>query len=181
MIKLIILDIDGVMTDGKKFYTQNGDILCKQYNDKDFTAIKKFKALGITICFLSGDSWNKTMADNRNIKFYSGRNIKGEIKKIQTLEKILLDYNIKKQNTIYVGDDIFDIEVLKIVKEGFCPKDSISEVKNISTVIDKNGGNGVVAELFDILLKRGEINNPSLELVKNLDKNESSSKKMNNF
>ena len=60
-LKLVILDIDGVMTDGKKFYDKNGDVLCKQYNDKDFTAIKRFMATGIDVCFLSGDNWNKVI------------------------------------------------------------------------------------------------------------------------
>ena len=177
-IKLIILDIDGVMTDGKKFYTSDGNIMCKQYNDKDFTAIKRFLALHINVCFLSGDSWNKKMAEMRNIKFYSGREKDGKMSKLQILDVILKDYNISKNETLYVGDDIFDIEVLTIVKEGFCPKDSPLDVKNVSTILDRNGGDGVVAELFDVLLKRGEILNPNIINVKNLDKKELSSEKM---
>ncbi len=177
-MKLIILDIDGVMTDGKKFYTTKGDILCKQYNDKDFTAIKRFMALGIKVCFLSGDSWNKTMANSRNIKFYSGRVKDGNMSKLEVLNKILNDYGLKENETIYVGDDIFDIEVLKTVKEGFCPKDSPIDVKNVCTIINKNGGDGVVAELFDILLERSEIESPDIKIVKDLDSKELSSKKM---
>lgn len=177
-MKLLILDIDGVMTDGKKFYTSDGNTLCKQYNDKDFTAIKRFMASGIQVCFLSGDIWNKTMAENRNIKFYSGRINGGNMSKLQILDKILSDYNVKKEDTIYVGDDIFDIEVLEIVKEGFCPKDSPLDVRNVCTVINRNGGDGVVAELFDILLLRKEIKNPEINLVKDLDKKELSSQKM---
>lgn len=178
MINLIILDIDGVMTDGRKFYTDKGDTLCKQYNDKDFTAIKRFIASGIDVCFLSGDIWNKTMADARNIKFYSGRTLNGNMSKLEILNIILNDYGVEKENVIYVGDDIFDIEVLKEVKEGFCPKDSPLDVKQVSTIIDRNGGEGVVAELFDILLLKNEIKNPDINDVKNLDKNELSSLKM---
>ena len=178
-MQLLILDIDGVMTDGKKFYTHTGETMCKQYNDKDFTAIKRFLALGINVCFLSGDIWNKTMADMRNIKFYSGRQVGGNLSKLQILDNILTDYNATKEETIYVGDDIFDIEVLSVVKEGFCPKDSPLDVKSVSTLINRNGGDGVIAELFDILLTRGEITSPDIKVVKDLDKKELSSTKMN--
>ena len=177
-MKLIILDIDGVMTDGKKFYTSDGSTLCKQYNDKDFTAIKRFLASDINVCFLSGDIWNKKMADLRNIKFYSGRKKDGNLSKLQILDIILQDYNVSINETLYVGDDIFDIEVLTSVKEGFCPKDSPSDVKNVSTILNRNGGEGVIAELFDLLLERGEIKNPDINIVKNLDKKELSSEKM---
>ena len=177
-MKLLILDIDGVLTDGKKYYTYEGNILCKQYNDKDFTAIKRFLATGINVCFLSGDIWNKTMADARNIKFYSGRTDGGTLSKLDILNSIMSDYKVTEKDIFYVGDDIFDIEVLSTVKEGFCPKDSPQDVKNVSTIIDKDGGDGVVAELFDILIRRGEIINPDINIVKNLDKNELTSKKM---
>tara|TARA_B110000483_G_C18145193_1_gene523124 strand:+ start:803 stop:1339 length:537 start_codon:yes stop_codon:yes gene_type:complete len=177
-MKLIILDIDGVMTDGKKFYTGDGNILCKQYNDKDFTAIKRFLALNINICFLSGDNWNKTMADNRNINFYSGRINNGKMSKSEIFNKILEDYTLKNDEVIYVGDDIFDIEVLKIVKEGFCPNDSPSDVKKVSTVINKNGGDGVVAALFEILLERKVIVSPDINIVRNIDSKELTSNKM---
>ena len=177
-MKLLVLDIDGVLTDGKKYYTGEGHVLCKQYNDKDFTAIKRFLATGIEVCFLSGDNWNKNMADSRNIKFYSGRTVSGNLSKLDILNKIMSDYNVNKNDIIYVGDDIFDIEVLSIVKEGFCPLDSPQDVKNVSTIINKNGGNGVVSELFDILIQRGEIENPDITIVKNLDKKELTSKKM---
>ena len=177
-MKLIILDIDGVMTDGRKFYISDGTTLCKQYNDKDFTAIKRFLALDINVCFLSGDIWNKKMADLRNIKFYSGRNEDGNLSKLQSLHIILQDYNVSKNETLYVGDDIFDIEVLTYVKEGFCPKDSPSDVKNVSTVLNRSGGEGVIAELFDLLLERGQIKKPDINIVKNLDKKELSSEKM---
>ena len=52
-IKLAILDVDGVLTDGKKTYDNTGLCIYKTFCDKDFTAIKKLKALGISVCFLS--------------------------------------------------------------------------------------------------------------------------------
>ena len=74
MIKLVILDIDGIMTDGRKYYGLDGIPFAKTYCDKDFTAIKRIKGAGVEVCFLSGDERvNMAMAKNRNIPFYSAR------------------------------------------------------------------------------------------------------------
>ena len=74
MIRLVILDIDGVLTDGKKYYGLDGMPFAKTYCDKDFTAIKRLKGSGVQVCFLSGDEKvNLPMAKNRNIPFYSAR------------------------------------------------------------------------------------------------------------
>ena len=74
IVKLIILDVDGVLTNGKKIYNSEGVCSYKTFCDKDFTAIKKFKASGVSVCFLSGDeNINKEIAKNRNIDFYSSR------------------------------------------------------------------------------------------------------------
>jgi 3-deoxy-D-manno-octulosonate 8-phosphate phosphatase KdsC-like HAD superfamily phosphatase len=79
MIKLIILDVDGIMTDGKKYYGQDGSVYLKSFCDKDWTSIKRFKSLGINVIFLSGDeNINKLVADNRNIDFYLSRSIPKE-------------------------------------------------------------------------------------------------------
>jgi len=178
MIKLLILDIDGVLTDGRKFYDYNGNTMYKQYNDKDFTAIKRFKAVGINVCFLSGDIWNKKMAETRNIKFYSGRTTNGKMNKIDVLKIILDEYNIKSEDTIYVGDDIFDIEVFNNVGYAFCPNDSPLCVKKNSTPLKNNGGEGVVSELFDYLVLNQQVDIPSINDVKKLDLEEISSRNM---
>ena len=74
MIKLLILDIDGVMTDGTKLYGLDGLTMGKRYCDRDFTSIKQFKAAGVQVCFLSGDDKvNEQMAKNRKTDFYYSR------------------------------------------------------------------------------------------------------------
>ena len=73
MIKLVILDVDGVLTDGKKYYNRDGDVVMKTFCYKDWTAIKRFKALGIKVLFLSGDPFNEKIAKNRNIDIIINR------------------------------------------------------------------------------------------------------------
>ncbi len=70
---LLILDVDGVLTDGTKVYDSEHNVLSKRYVCKDFTAIKRFVAAGVKVVFLSGDIFNKSMAEKRNIDFYCSR------------------------------------------------------------------------------------------------------------
>ena len=171
-IKLIILDIDGVMTDGRKYYGLDGMSFAKTYCDKDFTAIKRFRGAGIKVCFLSGDNRvNKAMAENRNIDFYSAR---GEDKAdfVKVFEQ---EYNIFRQDMLYIGDDLFDLSIMKIVGYAFCPQDSPNKLKEycgIKNIIPRNGGENIVAALFDILLDRNLIGDCSMKDIESLDKGE---------
>lgn len=70
-IKLLVLDVDGILTDGKKYYGIDGIPFAKTFCDKDWTSIKRFQALGIPVVFLSGDTRiNESVAKNRNIPIY---------------------------------------------------------------------------------------------------------------
>ena len=143
-IKLVILDIDGVLTDGSKIYGQDGLCHYKRYCDKDFTAIKKLMA-----CFLSGDSSvNLPMAQNRNIDFYLSRNLD----KASFVDEFKQKYKCSSEEMLYIGDDIFDVSLLKIVGYPVCPSDACQEVKDCSELIlNSKGGDNVIMELFDHL------------------------------
>ena len=73
MIELLILDVDGVLTDGTKVYDSEHSVLSKRFVCKDFTAIKRFIAAGVKVIMISGDNFNATMAAKRNIDFYCSR------------------------------------------------------------------------------------------------------------
>lgn len=152
MIKLIILDVDGVMTDGRKYYDREGNVRMKTFCDKDWTAIKRFRALGIKVIFLTGDSFNVAIAENRNIDVYVNRDSGGKhTDKVEFLADICEEYEVKPNEIVYVGDDIFDIQIMKAVGFKYCPKDSPAEVRKIADVLKNLGGHNVVAELFDVL------------------------------
>jgi len=172
-IKLVILDIDGVMTDGTKLYNSEGVCFAKRFNDKDFTAIKRIVAAGVPVVFLSGDkNINMKMAMNRNIPFFNALTSKGLDKTgyVEVLEKL---YEIKREDMCYVGDDLFDIPIMKMVGFPCCPSDAISDVMAEShIVLGAKGGEGVVTRLFDYLLVHGMIAKPSLEAVIKIDNKE---------
>jgi len=170
---LLILDIDGVMTDGRKYYGLDGMPFAKTYCDKDFTAIKFLKAAGVKVCFLSGDNKvNEKMAENRNCDFYyaQGRD------KSEFLKDFTEIYGIEPSQMAYVGDDLFDYNIMKEVGYSFWPSDASSFIIKLceenKNVIDRPAGNNVIARLLDILLDRNLVRTVTIQEIEELDKNE---------
>jgi len=157
MIKLLILDVDGVMTDGRKYYDREGTVRYKQFCDKDWTAIKRFKALGIPVIFLTGDGFNVAIAHKRNIDVYVNRNDTHHTDKIHMLPTICEEYSVEPFDIAYIGDDIFDVRLLAAVGHAFCPKDAPSCVKRIAHHMQGKGGENLVMELFDYLDQSGKL------------------------
>ena len=155
VIKLLILDVDGVLTDGTKVYDSHHNVLSKRFSCKDFTAIKRFIAAGVRVVMLSGDIFNKAMADKRNIDFYCSRN------KDLSLDKY------------------FDLSIFEKLNLSFCPNDAPQLIKDsATTVLDAKGGGGVVVELYDLFIKNGWVTEATPEDVALLDKEEITSQEM---
>jgi len=158
MVKLIILDIDGVMTDGRKYYNQDGDVEYKTFCDKDWTAIKRFIAIGIPVVFLTGDAnINMKTVKNRQIPIFLNRISQNTIPKEEFLPKFEEMFKCKSSEMVYFGDDLFDIGIMKAVGHPFCTNDSPRMVKSHAYSIRVDGGHNAVAALFDILEEREEI------------------------
>jgi len=144
-IQLLLIDIDGVMTDGTKAVDSFGNFVSKSYNDKDFTAIKLLKLSGVKICFLSGDrKSNEAMAKNRNIDFIFSR------QKHKDINDICKIYSVDIKDVGYVGDDYYDVPTLRVVGHSFCPADAPLGVKKVcNKTLNAKGGTGVIAEIYD--------------------------------
>ena len=173
MIKLAILDVDGVLTDGRKYYGLDGIPFAKTYCDKDFTAIKRMRGAGVKVCFLSGDDRvNKAMAWNRNIDFYSARGKD----KADFVEFFEIRYGIKRENMLYIGDDLFDKSIMEIVGYAFCPNDACTDIKSVcgfANVLSNSGGNNVICEMVEELQERKLISDCTMQDIESLDKKES--------
>lgn len=151
MIELIILDVDGVLTDGRKFYDRSGAVISKTFCDKDWTVIKRFKALGIPVVFLTGDEYNRQILENRNLPVYVNRGKGFHSDKSNFLTEILTQYNATADKTLYVGDDLFDIGIMKLVGYPFCVADSPAMVQKYASRLISKGGENCLIELFEIL------------------------------
>jgi len=148
-IKLIVSEIDGVITDGTWAEDEIGNVVYKVYNTKDFGAInvikKKFK-----FAFLSDDNHiNYNMCRRRNIPFYWGKN---EKEKYARLVEIMHRYSCTPDQTIYIGAKMTDRRCLQMIPKSLCPDDAGEYIKKkcFANFI-KKGGEGILLELLDIL------------------------------
>lgn len=152
MIKLLILDVDGVLTDGKKYYDSKGTVVMKTFCDKDWTAIKRFKAIGVQVVFLTGDPFNTAIASKRNIDCIVNRKDGKHTDKADYLTTLCDKYNVVPENVAFVGDDIFDLGLMQKVKYKYCPADAPEELQEIVTdIIHESGGHNCIMVLWDMV------------------------------
>lgn len=149
-IKLLAMDVDGVLTDGSVTYDENG-VEYKTFNVKDGHGIVRLNKSGFITAIITARN-NGTVrhrAENLNItELYQGQKYK-----LPALEEIIKKYNFTLENVAYIGDDLPDICILEKVGLSCCPADAVDEVKEICGFISsKNGGRGAVRELCDFIL-----------------------------
>lgn len=147
-IKLIVYDFDGVLTDNRVLVMEDGceGVFC---NRSDGLAIKKIKEQGILQVILSTES-NKTVS-MRGVKL-GIRVIQNIPDKKKALLKFCKELGLNLKNVVYVGNDLNDLEAMKMVGFPVCPKDADKFIKKISVIIlNAKGGYGVARELFSKL------------------------------
>lgn len=147
-IKLLILDVDGVMTDGGMYYTESGDQI-KKYNTKDGMAIMKAQEKGL-ICGIISSAFTDKMVLNRAEVLKIKHVYVGRDQKIDVLRDWCKQLNLDLSEVAIVGDDINDLSIMKEVGIRACPKDAVQEVKKeVDIVLTKDGGTGVIREFID--------------------------------
>lgn len=151
MIKLFIIDVDGVMTNGTKYYNREGEVKLKTFCDKDWTSIKRFRAAGVNVVFLTGDSYNVSILENRNLDVITNRGKGYHSDKVNYLDKILEEYKCSAKDTGFIGDDLFDIGIMRKVGYPFCVQNSPKMVRDNATPLLFNGGDNVLMHLFELL------------------------------
>jgi len=172
LIKLVILDVDGVLTTGKKYCDREGETKLKSFCDKDWTTIKRFQAIGIPVIFITGDPYNKKILDNRNLDAYICRSgmfreefqrdkdmghypqdeVVEVLDKAELLPEICEKYDCSEKEIVYAGDDLLDIGIMRKINWSFCPHDAPIIVKDVAyTTLDKAGGDNFVVTLFEHL------------------------------
>ena len=138
-IKLIVSEIDGVLTDGTSAVDNMGNILFKNIFLADFEAINKIKSNYIFV-FMSSDNYvNYNLLQKKNIPFYWAKNDKRE-----TLLSILRHYNITVDDVLYIGSKLSDISCMTLVPTSFCTNKSVKDFKTFDTP----AGYGIITELY---------------------------------
>jgi 3-deoxy-D-manno-octulosonate 8-phosphate phosphatase (KDO 8-P phosphatase) len=149
-IKVLLLDVDGVLTDGSIIYTSDGAEL-KIFNTHDGYGITKAIASGIRVGIITGrqsEPVGRRAKELGIVDLYQG-----SVDKMTPYEKIKKKYNLQDEEVAYVGDDMFDISLLSRVGFSAAPSSARREVKRVVTYITKaSGGNGSVREVIDLIL-----------------------------
>ncbi|WP_300663338.1 HAD-IIIA family hydrolase [Fluviicola sp.] len=150
-IKFLVLDVDGVMTDGGMYYTESGDQI-KKYNTKDGMGIMKAQEKGL-ICGIISSAFTDKMVRNRAEVLKIDHVYVGREQKITVLKQWCEALSISLDQVAIIGDDINDLSIMREVGLRACPKDAVQEVKKeVDIVLTKNGGTGVVREFIDNFL-----------------------------
>ena len=152
MIKLVLLDVDGTLTDGGIYRGNNGEEL-KRFNVKDGYAIVNAQKLGIEFGIITGRKSELVEIRSNELKIkylYQGISEKTVI-----LEEIMQKTGLKKGEIAYMGDDLNDILIMKQSGLTGAPKDAADEVIQIADFVsEKNGGSGAVREFVEYILKK---------------------------
>jgi N-acylneuraminate cytidylyltransferase len=150
-IKLVAMDCDGVLTDGSMYYSNNGDEF-KKFNTLDGMGVELLRSNNIKSAII-------TKEDNNIIKLRAKKMkvdnlFAGISNKLSIIDKLINLYNIKLGEIAYIGDDINDLEVLKVVGFSCSVKNGMKYIKDIVDYVTiLNGGSGAVREVIDIILK----------------------------
>ena len=150
-ITTFILDVDGVMTNGKIIYTHDGKI-DRQFYAKDGYAIKYAISKGYRIAIIPGGMQEnvRTRLNSLGVEdvFLKAFN------KIEVYEKFIEEKKIDPKNILYMGDDNPDLDVLKVVGISSCPNDASVDVKSICDYIShKDGGMGCVRDVIEQVMR----------------------------
>jgi len=147
-IRLLVLDVDGTLTDGGVYIDSNG-IQSKKFNIKDGMGITQLREKGIHIGIIS-HSRSKSILDERARMLGIDLMYSGKEPKLQVLDRWLKDLELTYEQVAYIGDDINDLEVIHKAGLSACPHDAhFSVVKEVDIVLQRNGGEGCVRELID--------------------------------
>ena len=145
-VKMLILDVDGVLTDGSIAVGDNGELF-KTFNVRDGLGITLAQKLGIKTAIITGRESKMLAYRARELKinaFYQNKK-----NKVPAYKELLAEYQLKDEEVAYIGDDLFDLAVMKRVGFPATVADATEEAKSVSILIsDFAGGKGAVRQII---------------------------------
>jgi len=162
VIKLIVLDVDGCLTDGKIIYSSTGEET-KNFNVKDGLAISSWVKMGRHVAIITGR--NSKIVEKRakelGIKFL----FQGVKEKEKVLNELIDSLEIKYHEVAAIGDDLNDYKMLSKVGRSFTPKDGVKEIRElVNTTLTCNGGEAAVREMIDIIVDENDLQEQFLSI-----------------
>lgn len=149
-IKILLTDVDGVLTDGGMYYTNEGDVM-KKFHTRDGMGVNLLRRNNILTIIVTKEKTKivRQWAKKMNVE----RIYDGIIQKEQIIDRICSTFNVKTNELAYIGDDVNDLELMKNVGFSATPNDGIKHAREIADYICKvRSGDGVLREVADLIL-----------------------------
>ncbi len=154
-IKLVALDVDGVLTDGTLYYGAAGECL-KGFSARDGMGISLARAAGIQTAILTGR--RSAMVEQRAADLHMDHILQGVTDKLACMQALCRQLSISLQETAFMGDDLNDLPVIAAAGCGAAPADGCAEVRKAASFVSQyNGGHGAVREWIEYILKRQKL------------------------
>jgi 3-deoxy-D-manno-octulosonate 8-phosphate phosphatase (KDO 8-P phosphatase) len=150
-IKCFVFDVDGVLTDGMVLALESGE-QTRRFNIKDGYGIERALLARYHVAIISG---GKQIGVEKRLQFLKIKHIHLGVKnKVVVFNQMLTELNITPNQVLYMGDDLPDYEVMKLVGLPCCPADATQEIKDLSLYVsDKKGGEGCVRDVIEKVMK----------------------------
>jgi len=154
-IKLIVSELDGIVTEHTAAVGEAGITLFKHYQMRDFEAVNRIKK-SVNFTFLSSDaSINMSFCRAKNIPFFHAKSNKRRV----LANDLLKRYTVSPEEVIYIGSSYSDLDCMKLIPFSMCPEDAIYEVKELSQVVIPHlSGTGVLCWLNKFLDDNRSVN-----------------------
>lgn len=150
-IKMLIMDVDGVLTDGGIIVHGDGSE-SKRFNVQDGHGIKLWQRVGFGAAIISGRTSGATEIRGRELGIEHV--IQGCKDKLPAFESLLLEVSLSAEEVAYIGDDVGDMGVVKRAGFGVAVANAVSELKSVADYVTKTcGGSGAVREVIEYILK----------------------------
>lgn len=152
MIRLIICDVDGTLTDGKIYMSANGEMM-KAFNIKDGLALARLSRHGVTPVILTGRVSEITLRRCEELKITEIH--QGVDDKATRLQEIAAKFACPLSEIAFLGDDINDLECLKLCGVSACPADAVRPVREACTYVSTLcGGEGAARDIIEWMIKK---------------------------
>lgn len=156
-IKIVLTDVDGVLTDGGMYYTVEGDVM-KKFHVRDGMGVTLLRKNNISTIIVTKEKTKMVKQWAKKMKIE--RLYDGITQKELLLDRICKEYGVSPKEIAYIADDVNDLELLKRVGLAVTPNDGIEEAKKICHYVCKsNGGKGAFREISDLILSNITIQN----------------------
>ena len=150
-IKLVLSDVDGVLTDAGMYYSESGDEQ-KKFSTYDGLGFRMLQEAGIKVGILTSENTNlnQRRADKLKLDYV----FQGASNKLEIVKNLCSELKFDLQNVAYIGDDINDLELLREVGLAACPANARNEIKSISSIyqLTTKGGDGALREFVDLII-----------------------------